>query len=131
MIALEGFETLAGRGLFRPHGSASAWQIADMITAALENCRAEQVRDILIDISSMHGFDSPGPAYRRWAVRRWAAMLAHRIPLAIVARREHICPQKTGLLIAAEEGLDAHICTTEAEALSWLDGLSASACRRG
>jgi len=44
------------------------------------------------------------------------------IPLAMVARHEHICPEKTGLLIAAEEGLAAHICSTVEEAVAWLDG---------
>jgi len=43
---------------------------------------------------------------------------------AVVARAEHICPQKTGLLVAAEEGLRAEVCQTEAAALAWLDEAS-------
>jgi hypothetical protein len=126
MGSIEHFETTEGRGVYRPQGSASAWQLADLITEALEHASATQLREILINISSMSGFEAPGPAYRRWAVRRWASTLRPRIPLVIVARRDHICPEKVGLLVAAEEGLDAHICETEAEAASWLQAMSSS-----
>jgi hypothetical protein len=67
MTKLAGLETLDGRALFRPVGSASAWQLSDLISAALVSAHAARMRDILIDISS--------------------------------ARREHICPGKTGLLV--------------------------------
>ena len=43
------------------------------------------------------------------------------IRVVVIARSEHICPKKTGLLIAAEEGLDAHICESVNEAVAWLD----------
>ena len=45
----------------------------------------------------------------------------------MVARHEHICPQKTGLLVAAEEGLQANIFDTEAPAIAWLDSFHAQA----
>jgi len=69
----------------------------------------------------MTGFESPGPAYRRWVARRWYKTLGPTIRIAMVARNEHICPQKTGLLVAAEEGIRAHVCDTEAQAIAWLD----------
>jgi hypothetical protein len=47
----------------------------------------------------------------------------------MVARYEHICPQKTGLLTAAEEGMQAHICESEAEAIAWLDAQGPNADR--
>jgi hypothetical protein len=40
----------------------------------------------------------------------------------MVARAEHICPERTGLVVAAEEGLHAYICELEPDALAWLDG---------
>jgi hypothetical protein len=39
----------------------------------------------------------------------------------MVAKQEHVSPEKTGLIVAAEEGLKANIFTTEIEAITWLD----------
>jgi len=114
-------EIAGSRAFFRPSGPASAGELADRITAAFTQANARDVRDVLVNISGVTGFESPGPAYRRWVARRWAETLASKIRIAMVARYEHICPQKTGLLTAAEEGMQAHICESEAEAIAWLD----------
>ena len=92
-----------------------------MITEALQRARDEGMRELLVDIRGMDGFESPGPAFRRWLVRRWAHVAKKSLVVAVVARAEHICPEKTGLLIAAEEGLDAGIFQVDSEAVSWLD----------
>jgi len=115
------FETLGTRGFYRPSGSASDGQLADFITEFLRYARNEGLRDVLINISAMTGFRSPGPAYRRWVAARWAEAAAGMLAVAVVARPEHICPEKTGLLVAAEKGLDAHICDAEPEAIAWLE----------
>ena len=104
-----------------------AGELADLITAALERARAAAVRDMVVNIAAMTGFGSPGPAYRRWVARRWAEALGPHVPVALVARREYICPEKTGLVVAAEKGLKAYICETEAEAIVWLDSAAAAA----
>ena len=117
---LAGFEAREGRGFYRPTGTVSAGELADLIAAALERARAEAVRDVVISMVALTGFTSPGPAYRRWVARRWAHVAGPELRVAVVAREEHICPEKTGLLAAAEEGLQAYICTTEDEAVAWL-----------
>lgn len=94
------------------------------MTRALRRAKAEGLGEALIDITAMTGFESPGPAYRRWLVRRWAEVAEDALRVAVVARAEHICPEKTGLLIAAEEGLGANICETTAKAIAWLDSTS-------
>ncbi len=121
MDPLLGFEIVGERAFYRPRGSVSTGQLADLITTALTCTRGASVQTVLINISAMTGFKSPGPAYRRWAARRWAEALGSEIPVAMVARVEHICPEKTGLLVAAEEGVHAFICVTEAKAIAWLD----------
>jgi len=84
------------------------------------------VRSVMVNIAAMTGFESPGPAYRRWVARRGAETLGSKIPVAIVARRKHICPHMTGLLVTAEEGLQA-ICEAEADAIAWFDAKGANA----
>ncbi len=125
MGTLGRLEITGSRGFFRPSGSVSAGELADQITAALVEARAQAVRDVMVNIAAMTGFESPGPAYRRWVTRRWAETVDSKMRVAMVARSEHICPQKTGLLIAAEEGMQAYICEAEAEAIAWLDAARA------
>ena len=121
---LQQFETSEStRAFFRPTGTFSPGQLVDAIKSALELALGLDRREMLVNISDATGFESPGPAFRRWAVRRWAGV-GSNLCVAMVARNEHICPSKTGLIVAAEEGLDAHICVTEAEALRWLDEAS-------
>jgi hypothetical protein len=121
METQETLEVIGTRGFFRPTGSVSTGELADHITEILAEARAQAVRDVLVNIAALRGFDSPGPAFRRWAARRWAETLGPNIHVAMVARHEHICPHKTGLLVAAENGMHAHICDAETEAVAWLD----------
>lgn len=129
MQRLAGFETVEERAFYRPSGCVSAGQLADQITLVLKRARAAAVRDVVVDITAMSGFESPGPAYRRWVARRWARALGPEVLLAVVARSEHICPEKTGLLVAAEEGLRACICETEDEAVTWLNSAARGRAR--
>ena len=116
------FEAEGARGFYRPTGEVSTGQLADIVNTAVAYARWREIDMLLVNISEMTGFDSPGPAYRRWAARRWSETAGPGLRVALVARAEHICPEKTGLLIAAEMGLMAHICATEPEAMAWLDG---------
>ena len=114
-------QLVARRAFYRPIGNLSAGQLADLIDDALTLACARDARDILIDITHVVGFESPGPAYRRWVARRWARTAGGRLRVAVVARQEYICPEKTGLLVAAQEGLSAQIGHSEIYALAWLD----------
>jgi hypothetical protein len=127
MEPLPSFETEGTRGFYRPSGRVSAMQLADLMTAAIRLARARELSDVMVNITATTGFESPGPSYRRSLVRRWAATAAGVLRVVVVARHEHICPHKTGLLVAAEEGLHAHICEAEVEAIAWLDAAAAAA----
>ena len=47
------------------------------------------------------------------------------LDIVVVCRPEHISPDHAGLVAAMEEGLSAHVCTDEDEAIAWLDAFSA------
>jgi hypothetical protein len=113
------------RAIFRPFGHASPAELADLTTMALERAYTHGCREALINIIRMYGFETPGPAYRRWLVRRWARTVLSEIDIAVVCRKEHISMQNEGLITAMQEGLRAHVCTSEDEALAWLDAFSA------
>jgi hypothetical protein len=110
-------------GVYHPKGETSPGQLADMMTFAVQRALTEGLSAVVLNITDVTGFDSPGPAYRRWLVSRWAELAGNRIRVAVVARNEHICPEKTGLVAAAEEGLRANVFNeSESEALAWLEG---------
>jgi len=113
------------RCIFRPRGAMSAVALAQLIADALSDACQGGVHDALVDITAVEGFESPGPLFRAWAVALWARAAGEDLYVAIVARPEHICPHKTGLLVAAEEGLQANIFDAEPSALAWLDSLHA------
>jgi hypothetical protein len=96
------------------------------VSDALRLARTLGLTDVLVNITEMVGFESPGPAYRPWVATRWAATAGGVLRVAVVARHEHICPRKTGLLAAADQGLRAHICEAEPEAMAWLDAAASS-----
>ena len=121
MESLEGFEANGGRGFYRPNGRMSVELVADLMTATIRFARAQNLRDVVINITATSGFESPDEDFRSRLVKRWAATAAGLMRVVVVARREHIHPHKIGLIVAAEEGLQAHICEDEAEAITWLD----------
>ena len=129
MEYFEQLESPSARGAYRPRGEASAGQLVDLIAAALKFASDKQLSEIIVNVTDMYGFDAPGPAFRRWAVRRWAETAENSICVAMVARYEHICPEKTGLLVAAEQGLAANIFETEADAILWLDARTSAVLR--
>ena len=117
----------ARRVIFRPRGTATAVELARLIADALFDASQGGMDDALVDITAVYGFESPGPLFRAWAVGLWARAAGEDLRVAVVARPEHICPDKTGLLVAAEEGLQANIFDTEAPAIAWLDSFHAQA----
>jgi hypothetical protein len=114
-------EVTGVRAFYRPHGFISAGLLVDLITFVLQEVRVRKCAEVVLNVNATTGFESPGPAFRRWAVRRWATVSGGELRIALVARAEHICPERTGLIVAAEEGLHAHICAQEEEAVAWLD----------
>ena len=109
------------RAFFRPFGHATPGELADMTTAALDRAFAHGCEQALLNVRRVYGFDSPGAPYRRWLVRRWARTVFSTLDIVVVCRPEHISTEHTGLVTAMEEGLSAHICTDEDEAIAWLD----------
>ena len=119
--AHSGLEYSGSRAFYRPQGVIAPHLLVDLIAFMLLEVLSKGRTEVLVDITGVTGFDPPGPEFRRWAVQRWAECASGRIHVAVVARPEIICPEKTGLVVAAEEGLRAHISSDEREAMNWLD----------
>src|ERR1700748_1160986 len=117
--SLSDFEHDGRRAFYRPNGYVEAGYLVDLITHVLHEALDKGIEQALVSITGVIGFESPGPTFRKWAVQRWADAVGGRMTVALVAKPEHVSPHKIGLVVAAEEGLNANIFTDEPDAIAW------------
>jgi len=134
---MNGFEVLAAtRGIYRPAGEMTLQRGIEQVAQALTRARGLDLEDILVNTTSLGGFDSPGIFERYAMITRWVRCAASSLRIAIVTRPSFIDHQKIGVLIAQNRGLSAEVFADEASALAWLDarrlrgGVRWSASRR-
>src|SRR5882672_6835216 len=119
MAELLHFEMPVNHGVFRPTGQVSIEQLVELVTTAIDFARAHGVRDLLVDVSNLTGFEPPSVTDRYFFIHEWARAAAGVIRVAVVARPEMIDPQKFGTTVAVNVGFTADAFTTEEEALIW------------
>jgi hypothetical protein len=100
---------------------SGAWNLTD-IFALIDRVRQEAdaagLAAVLVDLSAVPG---PIPQMERFfAGERVAAVLRHRIRLAVVARAEYI--DKFGENTAVNRGARMAVMLSEEHARAWLDG---------
>jgi hypothetical protein len=120
MIPLEHFSIAGDHAEYRPTGEVSLDQGVKMVTSAIELTRAQHLRQLLIVLSELSGFESPGLGTRYFFMEDWARASDGRVKAAMVARPEMIHPRKFGVTVAALHGFSCDVFLTEAEALAWL-----------
>ncbi|QDU25342.1 hypothetical protein ETAA8_04070 [Anatilimnocola aggregata] len=121
MDAPEGFSIERNRGIYCPVGTVSFDEVVALVSAAITAACAQQVEELLVDTTGLTGFHSPSTIQRYAAVVKWAESANRRLRLAMVAQQEMIDPQKFGVLVAGNRGLDSNIFATQTEARAWLD----------
>ncbi len=94
-----------------------------MVTAAIAYARAQGVRELMTNATSLTGFESPSIAQRFIFVEKWASAAGGVVRLAMVVRPEMIDPEKFGVTVGANRGLIGDVFVSEAEAVAWLDSL--------
>jgi hypothetical protein len=114
-----------GRAFYRPVGSVSFDDAVARVRAAIAAVRSSIVRDLLVDTTALTGFPSPDTFQRFLAAVAWSDEARGGLRLAMVGRAEMIDPNKFGVTVAANRGLESNIFTTEVEARAWLDAAKA------
>jgi hypothetical protein len=113
---------LAGPVLcFRPRGKFTLVSIRELTLQVIYWARQHQVGKLLINGTAVEGVPSPNLADRYFYMREFAAAAAGVIKLAAVLPREAIDPEKFGVVVGRNAGLDNDVFTNEAEALAWLN----------
>ncbi len=106
--------------LFAPEAEVSLEAAVEMISGAIQYCRASRIDGLLIDARKLHGFPPPSVTDRYWFIRRWAEESAGQVVLSFIQRPEMIDPEQIGITIAANAGLIANVFENKDDARAWL-----------
>ena len=121
MQAPEHFEQVGSRGLYRPVEVVTFEQAIEMVAQAMRYSRESGLADLLANTHGLTGFATPSTFARYSLAVKWAEAAGGALRVALVTRPEIIDPQKIGVLMAQNRGVNGDVFTNETEALAWLD----------
>lgn len=114
------FKSLGEIAVFRPTGEASFEEAVHLVTNAIIHAREHRIKKLMAVVTGLGGFESPALGQRYWMVNEWALAADRALSLAVVAKREHMDPQRVGVIIAEQIGFLGNAFESEGEALAWL-----------
>jgi len=114
-LALEG-----NYASYRPRGRFTFDETVAMIDQALVFCRDNGIQNLLVDITGVTGFPPPTTIQRFTFATKWANTAAGKVTLSMLAPPEMIDPDRIGVTMANNRGLQSNVFTAEPEAVGWL-----------
>lgn len=121
MQAPDKFEVIGTRGFYRPTAVVTFEQGVAMVADAMRRARAQGLADLLVNTQGLSGFSPPDTFERYSLAVQWAQSAGGALRVAIVTRPELIDPQKIGVLMAQNRGVNGDVFANETEAIAWLD----------
>jgi hypothetical protein len=121
MNAPEFFEQVGARGFYRPTGMVTFEQAIEMVAQAMRYAREGGLADLLANTNALTGFAQPSTFARYLLAVKWAEAAGGSLRVALVTRAEIIDPQKIGVLMAQNRGVNGDVFCNETDALAWLD----------
>ena len=105
---------------YRPAGKVTLEEAIEVLDQAIAHVRNQRIPKLLFNGHGLTGFLSPSLPERYFAVRRFAATSQSQVQLAFVILAEMIDPEKFGVLVARNSGMNVDVFAQEPEALAWL-----------
>jgi len=121
MTSPEFFEAIGSRGFYRPVAVVTFEQAIEMVAQAMKYARDRGLADLLANTNGLTGFPQPSTFARYSLAVKWAEAAGGALRVALVTRPEIIDPQKIGVLMAQNRGVNGDVFTNETDALAWLD----------
>ncbi len=118
--AQEYTKIIADCAFSRPAGRVTLAQATTLVAEAILLARSQNVPKLLFNALGLTGFPSPTLAERYFFARRWAAIAQGRVQLALVVESRMIDPERFGVTVARNAGMDAEVFDNEPAALAWL-----------
>jgi hypothetical protein len=115
-------EVLGECAYLRPVGKVTLEQATELCDQAIAYARDRRIPKLFINAKALIGFPSPTLPERYFLARKWAATGQGRVQLSLVVRAEMIDPEKFGITVARNVGMNADVFSDEPEALDWLLG---------
>jgi hypothetical protein len=109
-----------GYAFYRLTGTMTLPQAVQFIKQAIAAAREQKFRKLLVEASTVRGFEPPDLVTRYFLVREWAGESQSLVELSLVLEQRMIDPEKFGMTVAANSGMRGDAFTTEAEAIEWL-----------
>jgi hypothetical protein len=116
-------EAVQGCAYYRPAGHISLNAATELVVQAVAFARDQQVPKLLVNVLDLD-FPSPSLPERYFIARKLAATAQGTVQLALVVRAHMIDPERFGVLVARNAGMNADVFSVEAEALTWLLDIS-------
>jgi hypothetical protein len=113
-------EVAGGCAYYRPAGKLTLEEAVELVDQTIAYVRDQRIPKLLFNAWALVGFRSPSLPERYFSARRWAATGQSLVQVAMVIRAQHIDPQKFGMIVARNSGLNAGVFVHEPEALAWL-----------
>ena len=120
MNLTEHIEIIRDCVFFRPVGKVSLLEAARLVTEAIKFAGDRQLPKLLVNTTELTGFPSPTLPERYFMTREWAAAAQDYIRVVLVVPLKMIDPDKFGITVARNAGMDVEVFATESEALTWL-----------
>ena len=105
---------------YRPAGKLTLDEAIALVDEAIASVRDQRIPKLLFNARALVGFPSPSLPTRYFAARRFAATGQGLVQVAMVIQAEHIDPEKFGVMVARNSGLNTDVFTEEQEAVAWL-----------
>jgi hypothetical protein len=107
---------------YRPTGRVSLEEAIELVDRAVLFAQERRIPKLLINTTGLTGFPPPSLPQRYFSVRRFANSSQGVVQLALVVQAEMIDPEKFGVLVACNAGMNADVFGAEPEAMAWLLG---------
>jgi hypothetical protein len=105
---------------YRPLGQVSLQEITSLIGAAIIYSCEKQISRLFIDTTQVTGIDSLTVVERYVFSEELARKANSYIKVVLVAKPNLIHPQRFGMTVARNRGLNVNVMASESEALAWL-----------
>ncbi len=117
-------ESRDGIQCLRLNGKATLEEAMDFVARAIEECRDSGLDRLLVNACGLVGLPQPTLVDRFRVAEEWAREAQGIVAVALVMPVEYVHPAKFGVAVATKHGMQAEVCSTEAEAFAWLDEIA-------
>lgn len=106
--------------VFRATGETTLEDAVAAVTSAIVSAREQSIKNLLVDIVGLVGFEPPTHGERYLFVTEWANASQGLVRMALIVERRMIDPRKYGVSVAHSLGFAGNVFVTENAAIEWL-----------